>query len=496
MHPVPYSCTRLLYIAAFSISESSSTRAVLREVVALNKKIFDRLDSICKRPTTLHYNTPNSTPLSCSRSSSSLFSAFEDQSLCNTPPATQNSTQYNTLPATENPTQYNTPPATQNPTQYNTPPATQNPTQYNTPPATQNPTQYNTPPATQNPTQYNTPPATQNPTQYNTPPATQNPTQYNTPPATQNPTQYNTPPQYNYDQPLSPQYNSDQPLSPQYNSDQSLSPQYNSDQSLCSTMPVAQTSTQYSSPPTDQPMYNASPATLIPTQYNSPPDQPMYNAPPATPNPTQYNSPPTDQPMYMYNAPPATRKPSQYNTTPATRNPPPTVYNAPPAKNLAQYKNNSPEADNDLVSNEDVLLRYPKLNTLCKVGSLAAKLAREAYFGKDLMTKCSVFGARGRPSLPAPQLKHMKSFLINRFKFNKAPQEFEPHWKFCIDAINHSCNFLRCKAKEKIVDLTHTESMSSNDMESVDTLANILPTQQYNIVREVINKNALDFLSQ
>ena len=31
---------------------------------------------------------------------------------------------------------------------------------------------------------------------------------------------------------------------------------------------------------------------------------------------------------------------------------------------------------------------------------------------------------------------------------------------------------------------------------TVDTLANILPTQQYNIVREVINKNVLDFLSQ
>ena len=67
---------------------------------------------------------------------------------------------------------------------------------------------------------------------------------------------------------------------------------------------------------------------------------------------------------------------------------------------------------------------------------MSAKLAREFYFGKDLMAKSTVYGCRDRPPLPKQQVE---VFLMNTFK----GPDFESHWRYCIEAINHSCAAIR-----------------------------------------------------
>ena len=106
------------------------------------------------------------------------------------------------------------------------------------------------------------------------------------------------------------------------------------------------------------------------------------------------------------------------------------------------FLSSSPQTSSEqLHSPEQVYMNYPKLHVLNKIGTLASKLSREAYFGTTLMSRCTVYGTR--PALPLQKVKALKSFLITSFKFNKSALEFEPYWKYCVDAINHSCNFIR-----------------------------------------------------
>ena len=205
------------------------------------------------------------------------------------------------------------------------------------------------------------------------PPATQS---HNSPPATQ--TRYNSQPhasQLQYDSPP----NCDPPPATQsHNSPPATQTRYNS-------QPHA-SQLQYDSPPNCDP----SPATQ---SHNSPPaTQTRYNSQPHA-SQLQYDSPPNCDPppaTRSHNSPPATQ--TRYNSQPHASQ---LQYDSPPNYNspysTQSQKNDALVFPNDLVSNEDVLLRYPKLNTLCKVGSLATKLAREAYFGKKMMSKCMSF---------------------------------------------------------------------------------------------------------
>ena len=76
--------------------------------------------------------------------------------------------------------------------------------------------------------------------------------------------------------------------------------------------------------------------------------------------------------------------------------------------------------------------------------TLAVKLAKESYFGKQLMKDCTVRGTREQPGLPAEKLAELKQFLQSLFP--KMPQhEFEATWKQCTDSIGQACKALRNK---------------------------------------------------
>ena len=87
------------------------------------------------------------------------------------------------------------------------------------------------------------------------------------------------------------------------------------------------------------------------------------------------------------------------------------------------------------------------MTPLSKTGSLACKLAREAYFGAAVMQRSTVYGCQDKPPLPKDKLEKIKKTLFSLHpEFRSSPQEFEPIWKTATDAINNACSSLRMKA--------------------------------------------------
>lgn len=99
-----------------------------------------------------------------------------------------------------------------------------------------------------------------------------------------------------------------------------------------------------------------------------------------------------------------------------------------------------------LIDHQEVLRKYPKLRGECKIRSLSSKLAKEAFFGEQVMMQCTVKGHRDYPALPQQELAELKQVLFSQFpQFWSSPTEFEPIWSTCIDSINQACKHLRRK---------------------------------------------------
>ena len=107
-----------------------------------------------------------------------------------------------------------------------------------------------------------------------------------------------------------------------------------------------------------------------------------------------------------------------------------------------------------LKSASEVILRYPKLRSPSNVGTLAAKLAREAYFGEDVLAKCTVAGDRDRPGLPIVELRQLKQTLFAQFpEYWRSPHEFELLWCTSTKSIGQLCKRLRGNSSNTISNL-------------------------------------------
>ena len=99
---------------------------------------------------------------------------------------------------------------------------------------------------------------------------------------------------------------------------------------------------------------------------------------------------------------------------------------------------------NCLKNPEDVIRKYPKLCGESKAGKLAVKLAQETYFGKDVLSHCTVNGFRELPALPTAELSELKQMMLMQFpKYWNSVQEFESLWLICCDAIGQAAKGLR-----------------------------------------------------
>ena len=97
-----------------------------------------------------------------------------------------------------------------------------------------------------------------------------------------------------------------------------------------------------------------------------------------------------------------------------------------------------------------------------KVGTLALFLARESYFGDEVMSQCTAHGQGDKPGLPFNELMQLKEDIRDSLpqKWN-SPQEIELLWMKCTEAISQGCKRARAKLQKKGpgVTSTHMETM-------------------------------------
>lgn len=107
------------------------------------------------------------------------------------------------------------------------------------------------------------------------------------------------------------------------------------------------------------------------------------------------------------------------------------------------------EAQEMLITPTQVVLKYKALQVPSKFPKLAVKLAREAYFGENMMNSCTVRGTRGQKPLPADGLESMKSFLrcLSVPKIFTTQVDFEECWKACLISVGQACKNSRLKKK-------------------------------------------------
>ena len=107
----------------------------------------------------------------------------------------------------------------------------------------------------------------------------------------------------------------------------------------------------------------------------------------------------------------------------------------------SQLSNTPACAPSQLKSAGDVIGTNSKLlPSVTKAGRLSVKLARDSYFGEDVMcTSTTVSG------LDKDKLKEIKARLYEVYRFDNLV-EFEPLWQKCLIAIGKACQGLRAKA--------------------------------------------------
>ena len=88
--------------------------------------------------------------------------------------------------------------------------------------------------------------------------------------------------------------------------------------------------------------------------------------------------------------------------------------------------------------------KYYKLLKISKAPTLATKLARDSFFGEDVLRWCTVMSCREQPGPPIQELNELKQAVFEKFlQYWPNPVEFEDLWAQCVDAIGQLCKRLR-----------------------------------------------------
>ena len=85
-----------------------------------------------------------------------------------------------------------------------------------------------------------------------------------------------------------------------------------------------------------------------------------------------------------------------------------------------------------------------------RVTTLALILARECFFGEDVMIQCTPQGGSDKPGLPYAELMQLKEEIRKTFpQYWNVPQEIEWLWTRCLASIGQACKRLRSNLKSK-----------------------------------------------
>jgi hypothetical protein len=95
---------------------------------------------------------------------------------------------------------------------------------------------------------------------------------------------------------------------------------------------------------------------------------------------------------------------------------------------------------------ESALQRYSSWLIDSKFSALAIKLAREVFFGDNVLRQCTPRGLGDFPALPHDVLNKLKMTLLDAFPvYWSKPDAFELIWATAMEAIGQQCKRLRKK---------------------------------------------------
>ena len=88
---------------------------------------------------------------------------------------------------------------------------------------------------------------------------------------------------------------------------------------------------------------------------------------------------------------------------------------------------------------------YPSLHKENVVGKLAVKLAKESFFGTEVLRRCTFMGCRDYPVLPIKKFNELKQAIFSLFpNYWNHQVEFETKiWSVCANSIGQLCKRLR-----------------------------------------------------
>lgn len=99
-----------------------------------------------------------------------------------------------------------------------------------------------------------------------------------------------------------------------------------------------------------------------------------------------------------------------------------------------------------LKSAEDVLKKYEQYLNSKQVGIVAAKLARNTFFGESVLKESSVSGTEDTRPLDPQVLNQLKAAIRQKF-VHTTQSEFDLMWRNCLDSLSRLCTYCRRDAK-------------------------------------------------
>ena len=201
-----------------------------------------------------------------------------------------------------------------------------------------------------------------------------------------------------------------------------------------------------STPPVQPPYLVTPPEILTSSSQSTPPVQPRYLVRPPPPeiltssSHSESDSAADCYLLHKENEPPANC--NTENKLEFDKGPPPVPVEAPMSKIETPLP---PIQYDDLIKPQEVVMKYPTLLSASKIPTLAVRLAKEAYFGKYVMSFCTFRGIGSCHALPETEVKQMKGFLYQLCvpKYVTSKIEFECLYKKCVESVGQSCSYLR-----------------------------------------------------
>ena len=102
-----------------------------------------------------------------------------------------------------------------------------------------------------------------------------------------------------------------------------------------------------------------------------------------------------------------------------------------------------------LCSVQQVLKNYPGKD-VASLRSLTVALARDAIFGREALSKCSLSGRKGTGVLSQEKVRYIKQLVHSRVP-KKSLVDFENIWSMCRLSLSKSCQTLRNSARKKLL---------------------------------------------